>query len=99
MIFPENRYPLFGIMLLLNPWEQTAPSAVDLRRGLCASGGLRHRDPTMGARMLTTVLIVLLILLLLGVIPHRRWGWGYGPSHVIGIVLIVLLILVLAGRV
>ena len=79
--------------------NKRAPSAVDVRRGLRASGGLRHRDPTMGARMLTTVLIVLLILLLLGVIPHRRWGWGYGPSHVLGIVLIVLLILVLAGRV
>ena len=64
-------------------------------------GGLCRHIPTMGALMLSTVLLVLLILLLIGAIPSWPYsrGWGYGPSGILGVVLIVVLILALTGRV
>jgi len=74
--------------------QRTAPAPVRVRE--CFT-----RYPTMGATMLSTVLVVVLILLLLGAIPSWPYsrGWGYGPSGLLGIVLIVVLILALTGRV
>lgn len=51
--------------------------------------------------MLSTILIVVLVLLLLGafpVWPHGGFGYGWGPSGLVGVILVVVLILVLVGR-
>jgi hypothetical protein len=55
---------------------------------------------TIGAIMLSTILLIILILLLVGALPtwpHSK-DWGYYPSGGLGIIVIILLILVLTGR-
>jgi hypothetical protein len=51
---------------------------------------------------MVTILIVILILMLIGAFPapyNARYGWGYYPSGVLGLVLIILLVLLLVGAI
>lgn len=50
---------------------------------------------------LPLLILVILILVLIGAFPtwpHGGFGYGWGPSGILGVVVLVLFVLILAGR-
>jgi hypothetical protein len=52
--------------------------------------------------LLHILLLVVLIVVIVGMLPTwgyaHRWGLGYGPSGIGGVILVIFVILLLMGR-
>jgi hypothetical protein len=89
---PETRAFLLAGKLRREQKKQT------YRTGALTVSGI---NPHKGAKIMSTVLMIILVLLLVGALPSWPYssGWGYYPAGGLGLILLITLVVVLfSGR-